>query len=411
MERYLVGGALRDEWLGLSVSDRDWVVVGASPEDMVARGYKPVGRDFPVFLDPETHEEHALARTERKSGRGYHGFVFHTGPDVRLEDDLTRRDLTINAIARAENGTVVDPCGGRADLEARVLRHVSPAFVEDPVRLLRLARYYARFAPLGFRVADETMALLREMFGSSVERLRVEQRTFKVGASATPVDLTLVCSSHHIELNPSDAGTRDRDVVQEVIKEIAQSASVVAGAGPAFKVVVLNEVERMSKPAQHALRRTMEKCAAARNSARNSSGRRAQFSARNSPSLRHPSRYTATCRLLLVCTNPCKVIAPIRSRCLCLRVAAPTVEEVSSVLLAVAHKEGVKCPPALAERIARDTYVSILDVGHACDATQTTPLWEERDVSLGAEIRALGELCLDPRRGGRADRCRPVGGA
>ena len=166
MERYLVGGALRDEWLGLSVSDRDWVVVGASPEDMVARGYKPVGRDFPVFLDPETHEEHALARTERKSGRGYHGFVFHTGPDVRLEDDLTRRDLTINAIARAENGTVVDPCGGRADLEARVLRHVSPAFVEDPVRLLRLARYYARFAPLGFRVADETMALLREMVAS-----------------------------------------------------------------------------------------------------------------------------------------------------------------------------------------------------------------------------------------------------
>ena len=166
MERYLVGGALRDEWLGLSVSDRDWVVVGASPEDMVARGYKPVGRDFPVFLDPDTHEEHALARTERKSGRGYHGFVFHTGPDVRLEDDLTRRDLTINAIARAEDGTVVDPCGGRADLEARVLRHVSPAFVEDPVRLLRLARYYARFAPLGFRVADETMALLREMVAS-----------------------------------------------------------------------------------------------------------------------------------------------------------------------------------------------------------------------------------------------------
>ena len=208
------------------------------------------------------------------------------------------------------------------------------------------------YGPSGAGKKTRLMALLREMFGSSVERLRVEQRTFKVGASATPVDLTLVCSSHHIELNPSDAGTRDRDVVQEVIKEIAQSASVVAGAGPAFKVVVLNEVERMSKPAQHALRRTMEKCAAAQFGAQ-FVGRRAQFSARNSPSLRHPSRYTATCRLLLVCTNPCKVIAPIRSRCLCLRVAAPTVEEVSSVLLAVAHKEGVKCPPALAERIAR----------------------------------------------------------
>jgi tRNA nucleotidyltransferase (CCA-adding enzyme) len=163
MERYLVGGALRDEWLGLEVSDRDWVVVGATPEAMVEAGYRPVGRDFPVFLDPVTNEEHALARTERKSGHGYHGFVFHTGPEVRLEDDLVRRDLTINAIARADDGSVIDPWGGRADLEARVLRHVSPAFVEDPVRLLRLARYYARFAPLGFRVADETMALLREM--------------------------------------------------------------------------------------------------------------------------------------------------------------------------------------------------------------------------------------------------------
>lgn len=166
MQRYLVGGALRDEYLGLAVSDRDWVVVGATPEQMVARGYRPVGRDFPVFLDSETHEEHALARTERKSGRGYHGFVFHTGSDVRLEDDLIRRDLTINAIARADDGTVVDPCGGRADLDARILRHVSAAFVEDPVRLLRLARYYARFGPLGFRVADETMTLLREMVAS-----------------------------------------------------------------------------------------------------------------------------------------------------------------------------------------------------------------------------------------------------
>ena len=150
MQRYLVGGALRDELLGLEISDRDWVVVGATPEDMTAAGYTPVGRDFPVFLHPETREEYALARTERKSGRGYHGFVFHTGADVTLEADLARRDLTINAIARADDGTLVDPYGGRADLEARVLRHVSDAFVEDPVRLLRLARYYARFAPLGF---------------------------------------------------------------------------------------------------------------------------------------------------------------------------------------------------------------------------------------------------------------------
>ncbi|GAB3680536.1 multifunctional CCA addition/repair protein [Salinisphaera aquimarina] len=163
MDRYLVGGALRDELLGLTVADRDWVVVGSTPEAMVEAGYLPVGRDFPVFLHPQTREEYALARTERKSGRGYHGFVFHTGEDVSLEDDLIRRDLTVNAIARAADGTIIDPYGGRADIDNRVLRHVSDAFVEDPVRLLRLARYYARFGPLGFRVADETMALLRSM--------------------------------------------------------------------------------------------------------------------------------------------------------------------------------------------------------------------------------------------------------
>jgi tRNA nucleotidyltransferase (CCA-adding enzyme) len=161
--RYLVGGALRDELLGEPSADRDWVVVGTTPDAMAAAGYRPVGRDFPVFLDPETQEEHALARTERKSGRGYHGFVFHTGADVTLEADLARRDLTVNAIARADDGTLVDPFDGQADIQARVLRHVSDAFVEDPVRLLRLARYYARFAPLGFTVAEETMTLVRRM--------------------------------------------------------------------------------------------------------------------------------------------------------------------------------------------------------------------------------------------------------
>jgi tRNA nucleotidyltransferase (CCA-adding enzyme) len=163
MQRYLVGGALRDEFLGLEVADRDWVVTGATPEDLAAAGYRPVGRHFPVFLHPETNEEHALARTERKAGHGYHGFTFHTGAEVTLETDLARRDLTINAIARAEDGTVIDPYGGRADLDNRILRHVSAAFVEDPVRLLRLARYYARFAPLGFTVATETMALARAL--------------------------------------------------------------------------------------------------------------------------------------------------------------------------------------------------------------------------------------------------------
>ena len=155
-----MGGSVRDELLGRSVSDRDYVVVGATPEEMLARGFRPVGRDFPVFLHPDTHEEYALARTERKEGRGYHGFVFHTSPEVSLEADLARRDLTINAMARAEDGTLIDPYGGRADLEARVLRHVSPAFSEDPLRVLRVARFAAR---LDFVVAPETEALMRDI--------------------------------------------------------------------------------------------------------------------------------------------------------------------------------------------------------------------------------------------------------
>jgi tRNA nucleotidyltransferase (CCA-adding enzyme) len=163
MRNYLVGGAVRDKWLGRPVVDRDHVVVGAQPEDLLALGYKPVGKDFPVFLHPESGEEYALARTERKTGRGYHGFAFHADPNVTLEQDLARRDLTINAIAEDEHGMLVDPYGGVRDLKQRLLRHVSPAFVEDPVRLLRVARFAARFAPLGFTVAEETMALLRQM--------------------------------------------------------------------------------------------------------------------------------------------------------------------------------------------------------------------------------------------------------
>jgi tRNA nucleotidyltransferase (CCA-adding enzyme) len=163
MRTYLVGGAVRDKLLGQAVVDRDFVVVGATPDELLGLGYLPVGKDFPVFLHPETHEEHALARTERKSGRGYHGFAFDTDPSVTLEQDLERRDLTINAMAEAEDGSIVDPFGGRRDLDDRVLRHVSPAFAEDPVRVLRVARFAARYAPLGFRIADETLELLRGM--------------------------------------------------------------------------------------------------------------------------------------------------------------------------------------------------------------------------------------------------------
>jgi len=163
LEVYLVGGAVRDRLLGRGGSDRDHVVVGATPERMLELGFKLVGRDFPVFLHPVTHEEFALARTERKSGRGYHGFTFLADPSVTLEEDLARRDLTINAIAEHHDGSLVDPYGGVRDIEARVLRHVSPAFAEDPVRILRIARFAARFTPLGFTIADETLELMRSM--------------------------------------------------------------------------------------------------------------------------------------------------------------------------------------------------------------------------------------------------------
>src|SRR5688572_14077711 len=164
MKTYLVGGAVRDELLGLPVRERDWVVVGARPEDLLGQNYRPVGKDFPVFLHPETKEEHALARTERKTGPGYRGFETRFSPDVTLEQDLERRDLTINAIARdTTSGALVDPFGGERDLRERWLRHVSPAFVEDPVRVLRVARFAARFAPLGFRLAPETLALMQEI--------------------------------------------------------------------------------------------------------------------------------------------------------------------------------------------------------------------------------------------------------
>lgn len=184
MQIYKVGGAVRDRLLGQTVSDTDWVVVGASAEDMLEKGYRPVGADFPVFLHPRTGEEYALARTERKSGRGYGGFTFYASPDVSLEEDLVRRDLTINAMAEDDNGRLIDPYGGQRDLEARLLRHVSPAFVEDPLRVLRVARFAARFAPLGFKVADETLALMRELSESGELEALTPERSWKEIARA-----------------------------------------------------------------------------------------------------------------------------------------------------------------------------------------------------------------------------------
>jgi tRNA nucleotidyltransferase (CCA-adding enzyme) len=177
MKRYCVGGAVRDALLGLPVQDRDWVVVGATPEQMLAQGYTPVGRDFPVFLHPRTHEEYALARTERKTAPGYAGFVFHTAADVTLEEDLARRDLTINAIAQEEDGTLIDPYGGRADLDRKILRHVAPAFAEDPVRILRVARFAARFTD--FSVAPETLELMRTMVADGEVDALVAERVWQ----------------------------------------------------------------------------------------------------------------------------------------------------------------------------------------------------------------------------------------
>ncbi len=178
MKKFLVGGAVRDRLLGRPVTEHDWVVVGETPESMFAQGFRAVGKDFPVFLHPETHEEYALARTERKTAPGYRGFTIHAAPDVTLEEDLLRRDLTINAMAMDEEGRLIDPCNGAADLAARTLRHASPAFSEDPVRILRIARFAARYAHLGFTVATETRALMRQMVASGEVDALVAERVW-----------------------------------------------------------------------------------------------------------------------------------------------------------------------------------------------------------------------------------------
>jgi tRNA nucleotidyltransferase (CCA-adding enzyme) len=218
-QQYLVGGAVRDKLLGYPYSERDWVVVGATPEEMLAAGFKPVGKDFPVFLHPQSNEEYALARTERKSGRGYHGFVCHSSPDVTLEQDLARRDLTINAIAEDASGQLVDPYGGRTDLEQRLLRHVSPAFGEDPLRILRVARFAARYHHLGFRIAAETLALMAGMVAEGEADELVAERVWKETERALAEPNPEIffstlrdCGALRIlfpELNDTDAGLAD----------------------------------------------------------------------------------------------------------------------------------------------------------------------------------------------------------
>lgn len=211
-EVYLVGGAVRDKRLGITVKDRDWVVVGASPEELADAGYKPVGKDFPVFLHPESHEEYALARTERKSGRGYHGFTFNTDPSVTVEEDLARRDLTINAMAETLDGKLVDPFNGAQDLESKTLRHVSDAFLEDPVRVLRVAKFMARFAHLGFSVAPETLDLMHNMVkDGEMDHLvpeRVWQEMYSALGNTTPrafIETLRACGALKILLPEADA--------------------------------------------------------------------------------------------------------------------------------------------------------------------------------------------------------------
>lgn len=198
MEIYLVGGAVRDQLLGVDYHDSDYVVVGSTPDALLAQGFQQVGSDFPVFLHPETKEEYALARTERKSGSGYNGFSCYSEPDVTLEQDLLRRDLTINAIAKSENGELVDPYGGQQDIENKILRHVSDAFVEDPLRVLRVARFAARYYPLGFRVADETLELMRALAESGELEALTPERVWKETERALTESLKQYDSSAHI---------------------------------------------------------------------------------------------------------------------------------------------------------------------------------------------------------------------
>jgi len=241
MKIYCVGGAVRDELLGLPVKDRDFVVVGATPEDLVKQGYKPVGRDFPVFLHPQTHEEYALARTERKTARGYHGFELHAAPDVTLEQDLSRRDLTINAIARDDQGRLIDPHHGADDLKAGVLRHVGPAFAEDPVRILRVARFAARF---GFRIAPETMKLMREMARSGEVDALVPERVWQEVARglmgsrpSLMFDVLRECGALERVMPEMNALWDDPEIAREAMRTLDAAAAAAANLPPRFAVL------------------------------------------------------------------------------------------------------------------------------------------------------------------------------
>jgi len=244
MKAYLVGGAVRDRLLGLPVADRDWVVVGETPENMIAAGYKPVGKDFPVFLHPETHEEYALARTERKTAPGYHGFHFNTDTSVSLEDDLLRRDLTINAIAENQRGELIDPFNGQQDIARKVLRHVSLAFTEDPVRVLRLAKFMARFAHLGFTVAPDTQDLVKSMVSAGEVDSLVPERVwieFEAALSAnTP-------GAFFTTLGSADATSRIMPQLQNAFDRSFNADADVSANTSADMLTTLNKAALISR--------------------------------------------------------------------------------------------------------------------------------------------------------------------
>lgn len=277
--RYLVGGAVRDQLLGLPVTERDWVVVGATPEIMLADGFRPVGQDFPVFIEPGSGDEYALARTERKSGKGYGGFTFHASPDVTLEEDLLRRDLTVNAMAMAEDGALIDPYGGERDLKARILRHVSPAFAEDPLRVLRVARFAARYAGLGFRVADETLALMRQLAESGELSALTAERSWKEISRALMephpaifIQVLRDCGALQ-RLFPeleklfgiSLPDYRGADAGEHQLRTLAQAAAMALTL-PARWACLLKHLGRGSAPARgsQGVRRVNERCKAPR---------------------------------------------------------------------------------------------------------------------------------------------------
>lgn len=228
MQTYLVGGAVRDQLLNYPCQDRDWVVVGATPEELIALGYQQVGKDFPVFLHPETKEEYALARRERKQGSGYHGFICDFGPDISLEEDLSRRDLRLNAMAMDDAGTIIDPYGGQQDIADRLLRHISPAFREDPLRVIRVARYAARYAHLGFRVADDTLQLMTEMSDSGELRTLSPERLWTefsraLGERSPAVFLKVLLDCRAIDsLHPAWAAALN----ERILKAVSRAASL-----------------------------------------------------------------------------------------------------------------------------------------------------------------------------------------